>query len=94
MAAGRAGPIGHIETVVHERVCRTTKWVGLGVRLLTRIWGALGSNLGKGTSYIEVYRGCPRSLQAKHGIVPRLGQDRFLPNPFRFIYEPTIRYSY
>jgi hypothetical protein len=32
---------------------------------------------------------CPQSLQGNVGIVPLLGRDGFLPNPFRFINYPT-----
>jgi hypothetical protein len=35
----------------------------------------------------------PQSLHANFGIVPKLGQDRFLPNPLQLFahYDPTIR---
>jgi hypothetical protein len=34
----------------------------------------------------EALRGFPQSLQVKVGIVLRLGHDRYLPNPFQFIF--------
>jgi hypothetical protein len=42
------------------------------------------SRLGYRLSW-EVFRGFPQSLQAYVGILPLLGQDRFLPNPFPLI---------
>jgi hypothetical protein len=33
----------------------------------------------------EDFRDFPQSLQENSGMVPRLGHDRFLPNPFRYI---------
>jgi hypothetical protein len=37
------------------------------------------------TIWIKISRGFRQSLQANFEIIPRLGQDRFLPNPFQFI---------
>jgi hypothetical protein len=41
----------------------------------------------------EVLRGLPQSIQVNKGIVLRLGHDRFLPKPFRFIlpYDTTLQ---
>jgi hypothetical protein len=42
----------------------------------------------------EVYLGIPQSVQANTGTVPRFGHDRFLRNPFHFIfllfYHPAL----
>jgi hypothetical protein len=38
-----------------------------------------------GTDYPEVYCGFPGTHQVHARIVPLLGQDLFLPNPFPFI---------
>jgi hypothetical protein len=35
------------------------------------------------------FRGFSQSLQENTGIVPRLGHNRFFPNPFQFIRHPT-----
>jgi hypothetical protein len=39
---------------------------------------------GAPAGLIEVYHGFPKSLQVNVGIVPRLGHDRFLPDPLQF----------
>jgi hypothetical protein len=39
----------------------------------------------------ESFHGSPQSFQANYGIVHRVGHDRFLPNPFKFIYHYTVR---
>jgi hypothetical protein len=54
--------------------------------LLTCIREGLGSNFGPDTNYPDGgFRGFPQSLKVNAGIVPRLGQDYFLSNPFQFI---------
>jgi hypothetical protein len=70
--------------------------LGVGVRLLTRTGEMLGSNLGHGICYSEVFRRCSQSLQANAGIVSRFSHRRFLPNPFYNITYllDSIRSSY
>jgi hypothetical protein len=68
-----------------------TKLFGVAVMLLIHIRGMLGSNLGRDTGY----HGISQSLQPNAGIVPQLGKDSFLSNPFKFIihlssYRPTL----
>jgi hypothetical protein len=41
----------------------------------------LSSNLGTNTSYPEILRTFPQFLQVNSRAVPRLHQDRFLPDP-------------
>jgi hypothetical protein len=51
----------------------------------------LVSNLCRDTGYPEVLHGSPQFLTVNTGIVPQLGHDRFLPNPLKFVYHPSIR---
>lgn len=52
--------------------------------------GDLGSYLGRNTGYPEVSCGF---LQGNTRIIPRLGQDQFLPNPFQFIFNLSSYHS-
>jgi hypothetical protein len=40
---------------------------------------------------IDVFHDFSQVLQVNVGIIPRLHQDRFLPDPFQLIIIPTIR---
>jgi hypothetical protein len=60
---------------------KCTERVGEAVSLYTRFREALGSNLA---ILSEAFRSFPHSLQANARIVPQLGHDCFLPNPFDF----------
>jgi hypothetical protein len=62
-------------------VPRTTEYVHIAVACILEV---VGSYLDRNTSYSEVLRRSPESLQASSWFIPRLGQDRFLPNPFQF----------
>jgi hypothetical protein len=57
----------------------------------TPILEVLGSNLGQETGYPVFYRFL-QSLQTNFRIVPGLGHDSFLPNPFQFIIFQSSRY--
>jgi hypothetical protein len=57
--------------------------VGLMVTLLICMQEMQRSNLGRNISYPDwKFYGIPESLQASFGMAPRLGHNRFLPNPF------------
>jgi hypothetical protein len=52
------------------------------------------SSTGTPVIVTEIFRSVPQSLHSNSGIVSRLGQDLFLPNPFHFIIihvSPIIR---
>jgi hypothetical protein len=71
-----------------KQKCWKTNWIYWPNRLIWRQWSELAftvldSNLGKDTSYPEVFRCYPHSLQ-EHAKI-RLRHDRFLPNPFQLI---------
>jgi hypothetical protein len=52
----------------------------------------LGSNLEQVIAYPDWDLSCiPQSLQEKSAVVSRLRHDRFLPNPYQLISNPTIR---
>jgi hypothetical protein len=51
-------------------------------RVQTRIRAVLGSTLAPDTGYPEVFHGFTQSLQINYGMLSRLRQHRFLPNPF------------
>jgi hypothetical protein len=51
----------------------------------------LGSNLYRSVSYPEIFLAVTESLQANAGILPQSVHDTFLPNPFQFIIDHTIR---
>jgi hypothetical protein len=57
--------------------------------LFGRCW--VWTSVGTPSIVAEVLCGFPQSLHANSGIVPRLGCDCFLPNPFHFI---DHRWSY
>jgi hypothetical protein len=59
-------------------------WSGGNVLDLYLGGARFGSNLGRDTGYPE-WRIKLFSLHAVAGIIPHLGQDRFLPNNFQFI---------
>jgi hypothetical protein len=70
-----------------------TERAGEGVTLLACIGEILGSNLDRDTSYsVRSYRGFPQPLQENAGMVLRLCQYRFLPNPFQLMsfYHATV----
>jgi hypothetical protein len=60
---------------------------------MTRFQHVLGSNLGRDNGYSGVLRRSPQSLSAKSGAAPRLGQERFFPDPFHLIYYLPSYYS-
>jgi hypothetical protein len=51
----------------------------------------LGWTVRRVTAYSDDLRAFLQSLQANTGIVPSLGQDRFLPDPLPLINNDTIR---
>jgi hypothetical protein len=65
----------------------------LAVPIQACIREVLGSNLGRNTEYLEVFRGFSRALQANFGIVLPLGHEQFLPNPFLFITNRSSHHS-
>jgi hypothetical protein len=69
----------------------STERVGIPVMFWTRIWEVRYSNLGQNTGYPDRVFVFFLSLQKNSGIVPRLGHDRFLPNPFHFFNLPTVQ---
>jgi hypothetical protein len=63
-----------------------------GQKLKIYIWEVFGSNLSKDTDILsEVFHAFPQFFQANVVMIPQLGHDCFLPNPFQFINHPTIR---
>jgi hypothetical protein len=58
--------------------------VDLAVKRLAYILEVLVSNLSRDAIMNEGFRGFPQSLRENVGIIPRLDQDSFLPNPLPF----------
>lgn len=84
---GWAGHVAHMGQLRNEY-----KWrVIVAVTLYARIREVHGSKPGQVTCCSEWgFRGSPQTLQANKWIVPRLGRDSVLPDPFKFIiYLPT-----
>jgi hypothetical protein len=70
--------------------CETER-VATAVALSTRIREVLSSNLGRDTSNPDLRFALFSSVSLPNlGIESRLGQHRFLPNPFQFISHPTL----
>jgi hypothetical protein len=61
--------------------------------LLTCMREVVGSNFGRYTHYSKGFRGLPQSLSENSRIILKLGDERFLPDPFQFTVHdhPVIR---
>jgi hypothetical protein len=69
-----------------QRVTVITEQAGITLTLWTCVLEVLDSNLGRNTDYTDLgFRRFLQSSKSNAGIVPRLGGNRFLPNPFPFI---------
>jgi hypothetical protein len=67
-------------------VCgHVTYQVGVGVTLGLYLGGAVFEFWPGHLLFRQGFCGFPQFLQADIRIVPQLGQDSFLPNPFQFI---------
>jgi hypothetical protein len=67
------------------------RYVIFSVLLLSSRFRDPRSNLDIDTSYPDQdFRGFPQYIQANSKMVLRLGQDRFLPDPYQFISSRTI----
>jgi hypothetical protein len=60
------------------------------VMLFIQVWEVLSSNLDWDAEYPEIFCCSLQSLQENVGIVPELGNDHYLKNPFQFISHPII----
>jgi hypothetical protein len=72
-------------------VLNWTERIRLAVTLCAAVWDMLGSNLGQGLEYPDWssswFCSAPQGiLRVLHG----LGHYFFLPDPFQFIFHPTI----
>jgi hypothetical protein len=66
----------------------------VAVKLQTRIREELCLNLGRDTTILtDVFRGYFHSLWENARIVPELGHDRFLRNPFQSIIHQSSNHS-
>lgn len=68
-----------------------TERVSIYITLFTSIRDVFGSNFGRGTQWLGIIRSFPQSLQENYKLIPWLGNDRFLPNPFQFIHLSSYR---
>jgi hypothetical protein len=59
-----------------------TERVDVAVTLWIRIWEVGSLNLGWDSGHHGCFSGFPQSLHANARIIPRLGRDPFLPDPF------------
>lgn len=60
--------------------------VGIAVTFYTRMRTVLGSNSGQDVAVLsDVFRGFPQYAQENSRMVPRLGHDRVLSDPFQFV---------
>jgi hypothetical protein len=67
------------------------KQAGVVVKLQTCILEVLCSNLGPYTGYPHLeFSRFSKPLHANIGIISRLDNDRFLPNPFRLIIRQSF----
>jgi hypothetical protein len=61
-----------------------TEGAGIAITLMTHVREVFSSNLGRASHILRFF--CfPQPLQANAGIVPCLGHEHFLPNPFKII---------
>lgn len=77
----KTGPYIHVQYMC----AYVTERVVIAVKLLSRIWEVLASNLGRDTVYPCTIRG--QSLQANARVVHRLSHDRFLLIPLQIIIQ-------
>jgi hypothetical protein len=80
--------IGGCVTLKWRRRQSVTHKYGL-LKGLTSIREVPGSNIGRDPRYPDW--GFPQLLHSNAKMVPQLGHESFLPNPFQFISHPVIR---
>jgi hypothetical protein len=78
-----------IITATTERVPPDANVYSVGSVLLF-LWWSLLISAGSPGVLAEVFRGFTQPVQGNAWVASRLGQDRFPPNPFQFVYHPAL----